>query len=222
MRTALLLTALAALCAAPAHAKDPALGDTTYDVFEAWLSPMQEGAEETEMPKLAKLAGLANTKPSTPREQRKSRGWGQIKFARNMSKALVEVNMTGVDPAEIVMFHIHCGRPGVLGPILVDLAGPGKHHAIDWTKAIVNGKFTMEIKNENINFINDMPGLAPALPESCPLGSGLPGQVVNVGGMHHIARRGLLYFNLHTKAHTYYGEMRGQIYPVDPQSAAID
>jgi CHRD domain len=31
--------------------------------------------------------------------------------------------------------------------------------------------------------------------------------------MEHLARRGLLYFNLHTKAHTSYGEMRGQLYP---------
>ncbi len=27
-----------------------------------------------------------------------------------------------------------------------------------------------------------------------------------------LARKGVLYFNLHTKAHTFYGEMRGQIY----------
>lgn len=31
--------------------------------------------------------------------------------------------------------------------------------------------------------------------------------------MESLARRGLLYFNLHTKAHTYYGEMRGQRFP---------
>ena len=55
--------------------------------------------------------------------------------------------------------------------------------------------------------------MAPGLPEACPIGSGLPGQVKTIGGMEHIAREGLLYFNLHTKAHTYYGEMRGQIYP---------
>ena len=29
-----------------------------------------------------------------------------------------------------------------------------------------------------------------------------------------LAQAGELYFNLHTKAHTYYGEMRGQIYSV--------
>ena len=42
---------------------------------------------------------------------------------------------------------------------------------------------------------------------------GLFGAAQTIGGMEHIAREGLLYFNLHTKAHTYYGEMRGQIYP---------
>ena len=29
--------------------------------------------------------------------------------------------------------------------------------------------------------------------------------------MEYLARKGVLYFNLHTNAHTFYGEMRGQI-----------
>lgn len=222
MRASLILAALALLLTTPAAAKDPALGDTTFELFEAWLSPHQEGNEETEMPKLAARAGLANTKPSTPREQRPSRGWGQIKFARNMSKAIVDVQITGVDPDDIVMFHIHCGRPGVLGPILVDLGGHHGEHKLDITKAFPEGRFQKEIRNADIKYVKDLPGLAPRLPEACPIGSGLPGQVMTVGGMYHIARRGLLYFNLHTKAHTYYGEIRGQIYPVVPTEADED
>jgi CHRD domain len=33
--------------------------------------------------------------------------------------------------------------------------------------------------------------------------------------MEALARKGVLYFNLHTKGHEFYGEMRGQIYPVE-------
>lgn len=220
-RLARLVPLAALLLAAPAAAKDPALGGSTFYVFEAWLSPAQEPAEETDMPKFAGAAGLANTRPSTPRAQRPSRGWGQIRFARDMSRAEIEVNMKGVDPAEIVMFHIHCGRPGVLGPILVDL---GEHHAhgaahgegapVDWSKAVVDGRFQKTITNGDINTLDGLPkGLAPRLPEACPIGSGPPSAVKTVAGMYHIAREGLLYFNLHTKAHTFYGEMRGQIYP---------
>ncbi len=215
------LLTLAALvaCAAPAMAKDPALGDTGFVVFEAWLSPAQEPADESEMPGFAAKAGLANTKPSTPRAQRESRGWGQLRFTRNMGRVEVEVRMTGVDPAEIVMFHIHCGRPGVLGPILVDLgAHGGGHgdHAMDWTKAVKDGVFRKTLTNADIKTLDGLPkGLAPRPPEACPIGSGPPSLVKTVAGMHHIARRGLLYFNLHTKAHTFYGEMRGQIYPAE-------
>ena len=215
----LALSALAALTllALPAVAKDPALGTSTFVVYEAFLSPAQEPGEESETPKALKKS-LGATAPSTPRAERKSRGWGEVKFTADRSSAIVNVQIEGVKPEDIVMFHIHCGRPGILGPILVDLGADPAHaghgeHAADWTKLIQNGSFTKTITNADINFITELPGMAPGLPEACPIGSGLPGQVKTIGGMEHIAREGLLYFNLHTKAHTYYGEMRGQIYP---------
>ena len=40
------------------------------------------------------------------------------------------------------------------------------------------------------------------------------GKVKTVAGMEHIARKSELYFNLHTKGQTFYGEMRGQVHPV--------
>jgi len=51
------------------------------------------------------------------------------------------------------------------------------------------------------------------LPEGCPIELGLPGQVVTVAGIDYLARKGALYFNVHTAEHSFYGEMRGQIYP---------
>lgn len=214
-----LLAVLTAL-AGPAAAKDPKLGDTEFVVFEAWLSPAQEPAEETDKPPFADKLGLANSEPSTPRAQRPSRGWGQIRFARNMSRAEVEVHMAGVDPGEILMFHIHCGPPGVLGPILVDLGARSDEghagHATDWSKAIQEGVFRKTVTNADIHTLDGLPkGLAPRPPEACPISNGPPSAVKTVAGMHHIAREGLLYFNLHTKSHTFYGEMRGQIYPAE-------
>jgi hypothetical protein len=207
------LTALAftlALLTIPAHAKDPALGATTFFVYEAFMSPAQEGGEESETPK-ALQKSLGSTAPSVPRDQRKSRGWGQLRFARDLSKAYVDVEIQGVNPADIVMFHIHCGPPGVLGPIIVDLGEFGS-----FTKTVVEGKMSVELTNKNITFIKDMHGLKPALPEGCPIQLGLPTQAKTIGGLEYLARKGVLYFNLHTKAHTYYGEMRGQLYPAQP------
>src|SRR5690242_1901554 len=64
-----------ALSTLPAHAKDPALGATTFTVYEAFLSPAQEPGEESEVPKPLEKS-LGATAPSTLRENRKSRGHG--------------------------------------------------------------------------------------------------------------------------------------------------
>jgi hypothetical protein len=40
------------------------------------------------------------------------------------------------------------------------------------------------------------------------------GKVKTVAGMEYIARLGELYFNMHTKGHMFYGDLRGQLIPV--------
>lgn len=190
--------------------KTPEAGLTTFTRYEGYLSPSQQPGEESEASKpLEKLTGLEPSAPSTPREQRKSKGYGLIRFNKNLSRAYVDVQVEGVNPEDIVMFHVHCGPPGVLGPILVDFGTLG-----DLKKSFPNGHFMAELSNKNITYVKDMPGLKPALPESCPAELGfLPTQTMTIAGMEYLARKGVLYFNLHTKAHTFYGEMRGQIYP---------
>ena len=212
MRSSITLTALlaglVASPASPAHADDPSLGATTYTVYEAFLSPAQEPGEESEIPKPLEKS-LGATKPSTLRAQRTSRGHGRIRFTRDLTAALVDVEIKGVDPADILMFHIHCGPPGGLGPVVVDF---GKFGALS-TK-LAAGKLSVKVGNEDINFVSMLPrGFKPSLPESCPVDIGFPTQVKTIAGLEYLARKGVLYFNLHTKAHTYYGEMRGQIYP---------
>ncbi|HMU40220.1 MAG TPA: CHRD domain-containing protein [Pseudomonadota bacterium] len=227
MRRQLLLSTVLslAMCAVPVAAKeitkdmakDPGQGATTFNVYEAFLSPQQEPAEEDEAPKGIKPE---STPPFTPRESRKSRGYGQLRFARDLSKAFVEVQIAGVNPADIVMFHIHCGPPGFLGPILVDLGS-----LYDLKKAAADGKYVAEITNKNIKMAKMFPpGAKLALPEACPVDFGFPpspddflkkqplaNQVKTLSGMEYLAKKGVLYFNLHTKTHAFYGEMRGQI-----------
>lgn len=211
--TALVGTMLA-LCAWPVHAqkaqaKDLASGKTTFTVYESYMSPTQQPGEETDAPKaLQKALGLESAGTSVPREQRKSTGYGQIRFTRDLSRAYVDVKIAGVRPEDIVMFHIHCGPPGVLGPIIVDLGEFGT-----LSKELSDGTLSVELANKNVTYVKDMPqGIKPALPEACPIEIGLPGQVKTLAGVEALARKGVLYFNLHTKAHTFYGEMRGQIY----------
>jgi hypothetical protein len=194
----------------PETSVDPSAGKTTFVTYEGFMSPQQQPGEETDAPKLvAKATGLDSTAPSTPREQRKSVGRGRIRFAKDLSRAWVDIEINGVSPADILMFHVHCGPPGVLGPIIVDFGELG-----DLKQKLANGKMSVELSNKNITYIKDMPhGLKPALPESCPVEPGWPTQAMTIAAMEYLARKGVLYFNLHTKAHTFYGEMRGQIYP---------
>src|ERR1041384_2502757 len=125
MRTVVLTVAACALCLPLALAKDPAQGAAAFTVYEGWMSPQQQPGDESAAPKLlSKATGLQATEPSVPREQRKSRGWGQLRFTKDLTRAYVDVEVAGVNPADIVMFHIHCGPPGVLGPIIVDF---GEH-----------------------------------------------------------------------------------------------
>ena len=44
-------------------------------------------------------------------------------------------------------------------------------------------------------------------------GNPLLGKVKTVAGMEYIARKGELYFNLHTKDQMFFGNIRGQIIP---------
>lgn len=210
MRSSFLAILLSTALVQPALAKDPAQGATTFTTYEGWMSPQQQPGDETDAPRaLARATGLEASAPSVPREQRTSRGHGQLRFTKDLSKAYVDVEITGVNAADILMFHIHCGPPGVLGPIIVDFGGLGS-----LPKLLASGKMTVELTNKNITFIKQMPrGLKPALPESCPVEIGFPTQSMTLSALEYLARKGVLYFNLHTKANTFYGEVRGQIYP---------
>ncbi|MEG4119668.1 CHRD domain-containing protein [Microcoleus sp. N9_B4] len=248
---------------------DP-FGERSATKYEAFLSPQQEPGEAIDSD---------------------AQGYGKITFPKNLSSAKVDVQMSGVAPSEITGFHIHCGPPGVLGPIVLDF---GQFGTFD--KTIVDGKFSAVVTNENITLIDSPPDLPegvpripdegltllngqpigqtsantarqsshlgedhsqdqhssqlnqiignipnntsgisqipdlssppsvediqvpdniPRLPEGCPVELGLPGQVNTVAGIEAVARRGALYFNLHTEEHSFYGEMRGQIYPAE-------
>lgn len=205
MRLALAVV-LASTLAAPAHADDPALGATTFYTYEAYLSPAQEPGEESEVPKPLEKS-LGSKKPATLRAQRASRGHGRVRFSKDLTTAYVDVDIKGVAAEDILMFHIHCGPPGGLGPVLVDLGKAG-----DLTQLLAKGKLSWQFGNDQITFASMYPkGFKPKLPESCPIEPGFPIQVKTLSGMEYLARKGVLYFNLHTKAHLYYGEMRGQL-----------
>ena len=48
------------------------------------------------------------------------------------------------------------------------------------------------------------------------LKSAKPTKVATVAGMAQIGLEGELYFNLHTKGQTFFGDIRGQLHPLPP------
>jgi hypothetical protein len=198
---------------------DPARGAEVGMVFEAFLSPHQEPDEEDNTPRTTPKV-FRSTAPSKSRAERETaghRGHGQVRFSRDLSRAFIDVKVEGIDPTTVNMFHIHCGKPGILGPILVDFA-----LATDLQKNLADGVFSVEIRNEHI-VATARHGHGPiaaftmgcAIP-SPSLGSLGPTKVSTVAGMAQIALEGELYFNLHTTGQTYFGDIRGQIHAVEP------
>ena len=180
-------------------------------VYEAFLSPEQEGGEEQDTPDIIPDV-FKSTLPSVDRELRPSRGHAVLAFTNDLSKAYAFVSVEDVKLDEIVMFHIHCGRPGQLGPIIVDFRLRG-----DVKEFMADGTLKIEITNEDIEgVVSHGDGLVGALTAGCPITLALPtDKVKTIAGMQFIAEQGELYFNLHTAGQTYFGDIRGQLQRVD-------
>ena len=214
-------------------------------VFEAYLSPHQEGGEEEDV---ADAGSFASTQPSRSRDQREAdghTGHALMRFTKDMSRAYVDVQLAAENLSasdEIMMFHIHCGRPGILGPIIIDfsLATDIYANIVDdgvLSVVLTNKDLTDNIAVGDTDVSLGLPdantGLLPTTDPTTDLtdsavgaltrGCVIPGQLSEstlpikthtIAGLAHIAKEDNLYFNLHTAGQTYYGDMRGQVYSV--------
>ncbi|MEW6730712.1 MAG: CHRD domain-containing protein [Acidobacteriota bacterium] len=187
-------------------------------MFDTFLSPHQESNEEENTPSSVPQQ-FRSTTTSLTRDQREAaghRGHGQIRFSKDLSRAYVDVRIEGIDASTINMFHIHCGKPGILGPILVDFA-----LVTDLQKDFSDGLLSVELKNEHIaKTAKQGEGVQGAFTMGCviqspSLESLKPAKVLTIAGMAQLAQECELYFNLHTTGQTYYGDIRGQIYPTE-------
>ena len=189
---------------------DPSRGQEIGSVFEAFLTPHQEGGEEEDTPETVPDI-FKSTQPSVLRDERPSRGHGVLSFTKDLSRAYVHIAIENVNPEDIVMFHIHCGKPGQLGPILINFALAGNINEY-WADNVL----TLELTNKDIEAVTEhATGVVGALTDGCPIVPTLPtDKVKTIAGMETIAREGELYFNLHTAAQTFFGDIRGQLQQV--------
>ncbi len=120
--------------------------------------------------------------------------------------------MRDVDADKVNLLHLHCGRPGQLGPIIVDFGMMGSV-----SEYLADGTMSLEITNADLEMVIDNgEGFVGAFTAGCPITpGGAPGRFTTIGGLEYVARQGELYFNLHTTAQTFYGDIRGAFYPVE-------
>jgi hypothetical protein len=209
-------TSTAAATSSPvaAPALNAARGKEIGLVFESYLSPWQEGDEEENTPS-STPAQFRSTTASQSRAQREAaghRGHGQLRFTNDLSRAYVDVRVEGVDLSAVTMFHIHCGRPGILGPIVLDFS-----QATNVKENLADGSFSVEVTNEHIvKTAESGEGVVGVATMGCvipspSLGSNRPVKTSTIAGLAQLARQGELYFNLHTTGQTYFGDIRGQL-----------
>ncbi len=192
---------------------NPAAGSEVGFVYQAFLSPHQEGGEEENTPALIPPV-FRSTAPSVPRSERTSRGHAAIEFTNDLSKAYVYLAIENVNIEDINMLHLHCGRPGQLGPIIVDFSMAGNIQ-----EYLADGMMSIEVTNADIEaVVAAIQSPIDGFTSGCPIITSNPlDKVKTIAGMELIARQGELYFNLHTKGQTYFGDMRGQFYLVDAE-----
>lgn len=191
-------------------ALNPGAGSEVGHVYQAFLSPHQQGGEEEDTPAFIP-DDLRASEPSVPRNERTSRGHAVIEFTNDLSRAYVHLAIENVNPDEIVMLHLHCGRPGQLGPIIIDFS-----HSGNINELLADGTMSLEITNADLEAVleHQGSGLIAAFTTGCPIVATVPNEKVQtISGMEYIARQGELYFNLHTRAQTYFGDIRGRFLP---------
>ena len=190
---------------------DPTLGLEIGKIYQAWMTPDQEGGEEEDtpamIPKMFKSIGTP-----VPRADRPDRGHGTLAFTKDLSHAYAHIKLTDVKVEDVTMFHIHCGRPGELGPIIVDFA-----NNVNLQQGLADGELSVEITNKDITAVTDHAhGLVGTYTLGCGINRGdLQAKMVTVAGLATIAAEGELYFNLHTKTQQYFGDIRGQLWAVE-------
>ncbi len=189
---------------------NPAGGKEIGFVYEAYLSPQQEGGEEADTP-IFVPPQFRSTAPSVPRNERTSRGHAVLEFTKDLSRAFVFLAVENVKVEDVVMLHLHCGLPGQLGPIIVDFSMAGNLQTY-----LADGKMSLELHNEDITAVTDNASMSPVdgFTLGCPIASIPTDKVKTIAGMQIIAQEGQIYFNLHTAGQTYFGDIRGQFSPV--------
>ncbi len=113
-----------------------------------------------------------------------------LKFDEGLTQAAFNLDVTGTNP--VVAAHLHCGRAGENGPIVVTLFGPNPN-GVPPAGTLAQGTIT------NANIVN------PAGDPAC----GVP--LNNIASLFAAIHQGWIYANVHSTVNAD-GEIRGQVF----------
>lgn len=203
MLTAAALALLVIAATQPAAAQQPTAAPSTS--YQAFPSPQQE-------------PGPSSGETTT--------AIGLLEFDPYLTQVQVTFYLKNLNPSQIAAFHLHCGLPGQLGPIVVNFNIFG---SFTQTFSQVDSNtylFSQTVTDADVDEANWPPSsLRP--PPACAANNIGPAPATNIAGIEALARIGQLYFNVHVgnsiRQPTYFfGLIRGQVYSVEtPINAAL-
>ena len=179
-----------------------------YFEYDSCISPHQQPADEIDAPKdLVAISGLTSDGKSIPRELRPERGYGKLKFKKDLSKCYLYIFIENIKSDNINLIHIHAGPPNFLGPVLVNIT-----NLINIKKDLAKGYVKITLRNKDVNKFelgeaaaicscNDTSNCScdkynSILPKIITI-NGLPLIAGTIASLDLLARQGLLYFNFH-------------------------
>ena len=131
--------------------------------------------------------------PATPSPGISTQATGTLEMAVQPDLSSLTFRLVVQNGAKVTASHLHCGRPGENGPIVVSLS-PANQAGQDVNGVLAEGT----VRSENID----------AGATACEQLIGRP--VRNIASLAAAATLGLIYANVHTVANPA-GEIRGQV-----------
>jgi hypothetical protein len=131
---------------------------------------------------------------------------GTIKISFNKDLSELEYVLVVRHGVDVLQAHLHCGRPGQNGPVVVFLFPVGGTAALPAPGVDSNG----ELARGTLTNANVRPSAATC---NQPPPTGIERPVNNIASLFFAAKEGLIYANVHTVLHTS-GEIRAQLLEV--------
>jgi len=137
-----------------------------------------------------------------------------IVFDAYLTQAQITFDLTNLNPSQISAFHLHCGLPGQLGPLVINFGNFGAFTSTFKKIGPNTYRFQQTVTDSDIDEQNFPP--APGPVPACAGNNIGPAPATSIASLESLGRVGQLYFNVHTGSGTdptfVFALIRGQMY----------